>query len=235
MEKLKAPHFNGFRNNEFLQFSTDAHTMVADANQQGEGLQLDAALGAFNSAIDVMNGVYKTELGSQLTQDIAQQDERRDKALIGMSLLFQGYKNHFDEAMGSAAELLLDSMNSYGDKIYYKNYQGETADIEDLVSKWENDADLQAAVTTLGLTPWLNELKAANGEFSTLYRARASEAAADPEVSMTEARMDALKAYRKLADHIDAYAVINPDGAYDELIANLNDLITSYNETVDKR
>lgn len=235
MATLLAPHVADFRNNEFLQFCTDANTMVADANQQGEGLLLDAALDEFNSTIDVMNGVYKLEMGSQLTKEIARQDERRDKTLIGMGQLLQGYKNHFDENLRNSAELLLNHLNSYGTKIYYKSYQGETADIDDLVDKWENDAGMQAAVTTLGLTPWMNELKAANGEFSTLYRARASEASSDPELSMTEARMDALKAYRKLADHIDAYAVINPDGAYDDLIANLNDLITSYNETVDRR
>ena len=235
MASLLSPHFHDYRNNEFLQFSTDANVLAEEANQVGEGLQLDAPIGEFNTTIDVMNGVYKMELGSRITSDIALQDERRDKTLIGISLLLQGYKNHFDPAARAAAELLLKDMDSYGTKIYYQSYQGETANIEDLMDKWDNDAELQAAATTLNLAPWITELKTANGEFSTLYRARASEAATDPDTTMADARMDAVKAYRKLADHIDAYAVINTGGAYDGLIANLNDLITSYNETVDKR
>lgn len=236
MEKLNAPHFNFFRNSEFLQFITNIQSTVDEANQQGEeGLLLDGPLTELNSCLTDMNALFKQERGSEITSDLAAQDDRRDSALAGISLLLQAYLNHYDTPTRQAAERLLNHMNSYGTRLYNESYQSETAIITNLVNDWENDPDLSAAVNTLELTPWVNEMKAANNEFNTLYEARATEATDAPDMTMEQARMEATKAYRKLSNHIEANAVLNPDKPYGDLIKTMNAFIDSYNQTVDNR
>ena len=235
MENLNSPHFNSYRNGEFLQFISDTHSMVNDANQQGEGLQLDTPLTALGEKLNTLNGVYKQERGSDVTPLLVQHDDERDRYLAGISLMLQALLNHFDDATRQAAQRLLNHLKSYGSKIYYKSYQEESAIITDLISEWETNPDRAADVATVGLGDWLNHLKTVNTDFKALYTSRAGEAVNAPDTNMEDARIEATAAYRTLASHIEAYAVINQALPYDDLIQSINSLITSYNATVDKR
>ncbi|MDZ7776531.1 MAG: DUF6261 family protein [Bacteroidales bacterium] len=181
-----------------------------EANQQGEGLQLDAPLTALGERLNNLNAIFKRERGSDLTPELAGQDDRRDRALAGISLFLKAYTNHYDEALQEAASRLIDHFGSYGSVIYKMSYQEETAVVSDLLQEWQNNTSRAEDVAALGLADWLAELTAANNEFDTLYKARASEAPQAPEMSMEDARIDATADYRTLASHIEAYAVINP-------------------------
>ena len=209
--------------------------MVDEANQQGDGLQLDAPLTVLGDKLTTLNGVYKRERGSDVTPLLAQHDDERDRYLAGISLLLQAYLNHFDNAIRQAARRLLDHLNSYGSRIYNKSYQEESAIITDLISEWETNANRATDVATVGLGDWLNHLKTVNTDFKALYTSRAGEATNAPDTTMEDARIEATAAYRTLARHIEAYAVINQALPYDDLIQSINSLITSYNATVDKR
>ena len=235
MAKLQAPHLTNYRNSEFIQFMIDIRDAVQTCNGQGDGLNLDTPLKDLIHAITSLKAAYRTGRGSELTKDIALIDNHRGQAVRGISMVLQGYANHYDLAISEAATRLLSHMSSYGPQIYNRNYHEETAIINNLVRYWQTDVELKEAVNTLRLTGWVSQLKSFNDEFNSLYLARAGEASDKPDITMEQARLEAAKAYRHLAGHIEAHAILHPGDAYDDLIENLNAFIESYNLTVVRR
>ena len=115
--------------------------------------------------------------------------------------------------------------------IQLQNYQAETATLNSLIGDWENKPELVAALTTLGLTDWKEELKNTNNTFNTKYILRTQEyGAASPE-NIKSKREEANAVYYELRNFIVAYATINATNPlYTKTVNELNALITQYNQ-----
>ena len=115
------------------------------------------------------------------------------------------------------------------------NYQAESSTIAGIIQKWENNTGLTTALTTLSLTAWVSELKAANNLFEQRYIARIKDDADSPEEKTIELRKDIILSYRTLLAHLQAHATISNDNAYDVVIQQINQLIEQYNKLVTTR
>ncbi|MBC8755930.1 hypothetical protein H2O64_14725 [Kordia sp. YSTF-M3] len=230
---METPVFSRYRNSEFLQYMKDVLELV-NAHDVAT-LQLTAQHSVLTTVTDQMDDLFQQEQSSGITQELIDLDTQRDKAFMGIKAILEGYQYHYDEAIKNAARNLLFNLNNYGTNIPRMNYQAETAVIDSMLSDWETETKLVAAITTLKLADWIAELKTANATFNDRYLARVSETAANPATSFTAIREDGTIAYRKLVSHIEAHATLGSNVIHQELVSEVGVLAKQYNQTVGLR
>ena len=180
---METPIYSRYRNSELLQYMKDVLELV-NANDV-DVLQLTTQRDALATLTNQMDDLFQQEQSSGITQELIDLDDRRDKAFIGIKATLEANQYYFDETVKDAAASLLYNMNNYGTNIPRMNYQAETAVIDSMLSEWETETVLIAAITTLRLGDWIAELKTANQVFNDRYLARISESAANPATSFT--------------------------------------------------
>jgi hypothetical protein len=221
------------RNAEFLQFVATYSDIVAVNDPAA--LNVSAPHAAFKLKTDEMSELFKRERSSIFTQALVLLDERRDNAITGFAALVNGNCYHIDVETKQAARLLNESLNLYGVGIARLNLQAETSTISGIVHDWENQPELSAAITRLGLSDWVAELKTANQLFDQKYLERTREYGAANPNTLKSKREETVVAYYELRKYIDANSVVNSAPAYEKLIGELNALINQYNELLNTR
>lgn len=230
---INAIDLRTLRNVEFLRFGADFYGLV-NANDPVV-LNIEPQYKAFKIKLDETSGLYKLGLSSPITQELVLEDERRDKAIIGISGMIESYCYHFDGATVKAANLLLTSLNLYGRGVAKLNLPSESGTIDAIVKDWETKPELAAAITLLGLAAWVAELKTANQLFEQKYLERTEEyGAANPD-TLKSKREETVVAYYELRKFIEANSVIHPSAAYEKLINEINALIDQYNTLLSTR
>lgn len=221
------------RNAEFLQFGVSFSGLVAANNPAA--LNIEPQHVAYKARLDETSELFKKERSSPVTQELILIDERRDKAINGLTALVGAYVYHFDNATAQAANLLAANLSLYGSGIARMNTQAETATLNSILTDWEIKPELKAAVTKLGITAWVAELKTANNLFQQKFLERTQEyGAASPE-TLKAKRDETITAYYDLRKFINAYQVIQPGAAIEKLINELNALIYQYNTILKSR
>ena len=230
---LNAIDLRTLRNGEFVQFGADFYGLINANNPVA--LIIEPQLLTFKASLDEVTRLFKLERTSPVTQELILLDERRDRAITGISGVIYSYCYHFDAATADAANALATNLKLYGAGIARLNFPTESATITAIINDWETKPKLLEAITKLGLGAWVAELKAANQLFGQKYLERTQEyGAANPD-TLRAKREETLVAYYELRKFIDAYAVINPSAAYDKLIKELNALIDQYNGLLSSR
>lgn len=221
------------RNGEFLQFGTNFSEVVESNNPKG--LNVAAQHAVFKTKVAETAGLFNVERASAVTQELILIDERRDKAINGLTLVIQGYCCHFDPSLAGAANLLASNLQLFGIGMARQNFQAETASITGIMNDWESKPELTAALETLALTKWKEELKTANELFDKKYIERTKEySAANPD-TLKSKREETMVAYYDLRKFLGAYAVIQSTPEYQKTIKELNALIDQYNTLLNGR
>ncbi len=230
---ITAIDLSKLRNAEFLQFGSLFSGLVV-ANDPA-ALNIAAQHEAFKSRLEETSALFKLERISPITQELVQLDDRRDKAINGLTAVINGYCNHFDVAVCQAASLLNGNLFLYGVGVARLNTQAETSTLNGIISDWEGKPELKAALTALNLTGWLTELKTANQLFQQKYIQRTQEyGAANPD-TLKAKREETLAAYYELRKFIEGNSVVHPSATYEKLINELNALIDQYNGLIKSR
>ena len=224
---------SNLRHNEFIQFISNLTGIISKYDL--EALKLKSQLDALTSLFTTISSVFKPDQGSDLTKTIAQDDERRDRAITGIQALTNAYTNHYDEETRVAALALSISLKKFGTSIAKQNYQGETATINAIIAEWKRETNLVASINKLSLNEWVEELNTANIQFDTHYLARIKEDAEAPDVKLIALRKEATQAYRALTSRIEAFATIGDEPTYAEIINECNSLIEKYNAVLNAR
>ena len=220
-------HYNKLRMGEFIQFLTNVTYICRD---DPVALTIDTHLVPLEESIDKLNSLYRKAQGSALTKELVALDERRDNALILLTMIAKGYSRYSaDEAKRKAAKKIYKLITRHGKSIYRFNYQAETGTIFSLVNKLLSEPGLPAAVTTLGVQSEVDELKTSNEQFDDKFLERIEKGGEGPAKSATEVRKKAKDQYRRLIKQIEALAVISGPEKYKSLIKELNTLIEKYN------
>lgn len=216
------------RNSEFIQFIKDflGITLKNDpatlkVKTEYDNLQLQS---------EQLEALYVKEQGSALTEDIAALDTRRDRAMVGIAGVVNGFIYHFDAETAKHADNLAGQIGQYGSGIAKENYQAETAIIDNLLSDFKNKPELDAAINALQLKAWTDELITANTAFNDIYLQRTQQLGAVNPTTLLTKRVEVNTAYYELRDFIDSYFTINKGAApYNKATAELNALIEQYN------
>lgn len=224
---INSPRLTAYRTGEFTQFFRNGIAIVND--NAAPALDVAPQVAALETQVGLLEDDFKTEQASTITETLEQLDDRRDRAWNGISAQVRSFLNHFETAKVDAAKLLLGNLENYGPAIARLRYQLETGTLNNILDDWEGQAPLSAAVTTLGITDWVAELRTANTQFDAAYVQRTQETAG-PASQVLALRGTVTEAWNTLKDHITAHATLTPSAAYTQVIDELNNLITQYNE-----
>jgi hypothetical protein len=223
------------QNPEFLQFNRNALQIVF--NNDKTILKVDSEYNALEKLTNEIAALFKTDTGSDITDELVTLDIRRDDAITGIGFYLEALSRYNDATIKANANLLLQEIKLYGTGIARLSYQNETATITSIVDKFNNDTALKAAVTaTPLLADWVAELKTANNLFDTKYVARAVEQGAASPDTIRAKRLEAMQAYYDLRDMINGYATTTKGAVpYPATINSINALIDDYNTTINQR
>lgn len=195
-------------------------------------LNIDDRLTPLEKIVNRLDDVFQKRQKSDLTNEIASLDERRDTAIISLTWFIQAYLNYFEETKCQAAMKIKTAVEQYGSSLYKLNYLAETTTLTNLVHDLESDNELAEAVNILGLKPLVDEIKTSNKLFDEKYLERVEEMSKVPDESAVDLRKKATAHYRDLVDIIGAHVLLSGPERYQSLINKLNELIEKYNEMI---
>jgi hypothetical protein len=161
----------------------------------------------------------------ETTEEIHNEDGRRDNAFSRICEIIRTGHKHFDESRRAAAGRLGTIM---------KDYKGtprlplpeESAAIHNLLQKLET---IHPDVDFLGLGEWINEMKDANDKVRLLMANRESEAASKAQYKIKLVRAETDKLYAELLICLEAAAIIDGVDSYKQLFDEMNACIDEYN------
>ncbi len=91
--------------------------------------------------------------------------------------------------------------------------------------------NVDTALKKLHLTEWVQELKTANNEFNNVYLNRNKELAEQPDQNIKDVKIPAIEHYKRLINVLKAFRTINPQGDYDKILKEINELVLKYDLT----
>lgn len=222
-------YFAHYKNAEFVQFTDNVLSIVR--KNDPVTLKIEPQAGHLEERYNVLKKLFIIDQGNAITQEIQQYDAHRDNDLIGINLAVDAYERHFAEEKRKASALLRKLLDKYGRDLYKRSYPEETAGIRNMTDEIRKSPKLTAAVATLGLTEWFADLDQVNNLFDKKYLERNEAYAEAPKEKFADVRKETEEAYEEMIKHLNAHSVINPDKAYDKVIAQIDQLTKSYNQS----
>jgi len=224
---------HNLQNPEFIQFIKNLLSILL--KEDPEVLRIKEQYAELLAIYTAMLDFYKPELGNKLTANVKELDAKRDNALYGIMDVLDGYTRHYNQELKDAANLLLSSINLYGDNIQKNNYQKESAIIAKICSNWINEDQYSSALDSLHLSPWANMLSKFNTLFEKQHMERLEMDANTPEVKMHDYRTQCTESYRILIKYLEANEVLNGEETYKVLSLKVNKLIEINNRLIDSK
>jgi hypothetical protein len=217
---------------ELLQFSSDVATTIK--NYDPIALDVEVPYNDFIILVDSVSTLFEPIKSNPQTEELLVLDERRDNAIIGITLYLESMTYHFDSNTKQNAKIILNYIQSYGNSIARKNYPTETAIISNIISDFNTKPEFINMIPSLSLELWKNELASANAAFNSKYLERAKTASSESDESVSSKRKDIVGTWNGLSDTIEAHyklKYIKKAGfePYENLIKNLNAIIDKYN------
>ena len=104
----------------------------------------------------------------------------------------------------------------------------ETEIVDQMLTAYEANADLQAAATTLGIAGLFTDLRSLNISFETLYNLRNSNEAASKGPSATDLKPDTVKIYEQFCTAMEQAETFTPTDAVTTLFNKMDTLRKTY-------
>lgn len=228
---ISSIHLSHLHNAEFCSFMSDILTFIKKANKdldlQKESLELNMLLEHFNR-------IWGKNNVSSYTQKVNELDKKRCASFTGMGQCLRGYTKHYDKNIKLASEIIMESIESMGKRIVYRNFQAKTSTFSLLLSAWQENPKFIEAIETLSMSGWVNHLAELNREFEEVFMERLSAQAAKPDMNLSDVRLELTSVYRMISRKVEAYCVLGNEKA-DALIVRMNRLIAEYNKELNRR
>ena len=183
----------------------------------------------FKAAVTAEDEALKISQKSLLTDDIAKGDNDRDALYAGYKKAVEGFLAMPVTDMAQAAKVLSQHIKDY--KI---NTAGQLDKETGLLVNFITDLEgkFSAQVITLGLTPFVTNLKEANERVRTLTLQRTNEKMGITVGALKTARTANDDAYRALVKMVNALALVFGEKDYTSFIDYVNTEITHYKREV---
>ena len=223
----------------FLEFVQQVLNIVKAYRDSGEAgvsqlpAKVEAAYTPFASGIAVMDDAYKLSRVSEYTQQIADEDTRRDNLYTALKNQVQMYTRFdFDAEKKAAGTYLWNIFRKYGVDVN-ENYHEESGKLQQLIQELEADNVAGQHITALGMTSLLSQLKTANEAVRTLLSQRNDERMTQEKAALANARNVVDERYRDLVLMINAAAAMEDDTeGLEGVISQVNELIKYYRQYV---
>lgn len=202
---MKIIRFNlhNLRNNEFFQYMTRVRELVDAATPAA--LKIEAVYAEFTAAYGRLDEAFMKINKSILTARINEADHSRDTVFRGLADMVNAALRHFDPQAREAAEKLAIVFHTYGN-VNELSHDEETSALYNLISELRGNC--QPEIDDFGLEPWINELERLNKNVETIMMDRFDETASQTSLVMRECRLATGEVYHRLADRIDALAIL---------------------------
>ena len=202
---------------------------VEGSNESRFPAKVDAAFTPFNSAVAAVDSAYRQSRASDYTQQIADEDTRRDnlyKQLVNMVKMYMKFA--FDAEKKEAAELLWNIIRKYNVDTA-ENYSEESVKLQQMLQELDTNYQAELRIKKLGLESLIAQLTAANEQVRTLMGYRNDERMYQVKAALTTARADADTEYHSFILALNAAAVMDEsEYRYEELISQINEVIKYY-------
>ncbi|MFW5945202.1 MAG: DUF6261 family protein [Bacteroidota bacterium] len=229
---IKIPDFSTFRNGEFVKFTDFSITIVSKYNFDEPKLQ--EQIDAVKTVHQRIRSIYKTDRGSNLTQDIVQEDLLRDNMNSAIRLILRAHTiYHTEEAIREKAQNVMEVFEKHGTNLNRQSYIQQTVNLDDIF-KDIKDKDLLEAINELGIGFYYKKLVKSNHRFNKLYLERNKEYASAPREKISDLRPTSEETIKELFNMINA-AVVFYGKKYEPLINELNSLVESYQTGIARR
>ncbi|MDR1225018.1 MAG: DUF6261 family protein [Tannerella sp.] len=234
MKRISTIYFHFFRNDEHYEFMTAVRDLILKfpAVRALVAPFYDSFTGLIDREEQLINVMHK----SDYTRTIAEANGRVDHTLAGMREAITVAQHHFDPATAEAARSLRNRFKAFGN-IVRKAYEEKIPDVNLLIGDFRSD-EYAAKVALAGLSPWIDELQAAETSFEELIALRNAETSKKPQGRLKEIRRKTDALYRRITVHISAAATLEDAAAtpearasdtYGKFIAELNVRIAYFN------
>ncbi len=137
----------------------------------------------------------------------------------------QAATKHFESIIREAAERLKIVFDTYGN-LATQPLNEETSAIYNILQELEGKYSREAE--TVGIKQWVAELKKRNTALSDLMKDRFDESASKSDIVVKEARAELDKAYRTIAERIDALVIVEGAKTYENFIRTWNAVVEKY-------
>jgi hypothetical protein len=225
MKNIKAIHFSHLRNEAHYEFLwIFSHLM--DEYYNVKALVADL-YNAFMALLATEKKLLDAARTSALTKQIADADHRVNRAVSGIKATINAARHALDATVAEAARILYVRLREFGN-IRRKAYEEESAAVQVLLDDLNGAYAPQASL--VGLQAWMMELMEAEVAFIQRYLQRSDEIAFRPQGRMTDVRRQIETAYHSMTILVDASAIVDTSGVYDDFIAKLNVQVTYFNE-----
>jgi hypothetical protein len=156
-----------------------------------------------------------------LTEQIEEADRRMDHALTAIRAQVRAQEFSLTATTAQIAHRVYIMLMSYGD-VNSKPYREQSGDIRDILQQVTGTGKYAADASTLGLSPFINELQAAFTLFDQLITQRGDESLQKPDESFRDVRRGIEEVYHQIETIINANAVVYPSSVYTAFINKLN-------------
>lgn len=191
--------------------------------------KVPSELAALKSAFAIEDECLNMSRKNPLSDPIAEADARRDGYYTGYKNAVRGFLQLPEGDLLTAAKALWQHIADY--KIDTKaQLDKETGMLTNFIDDLEGK--LATQVTTLGLKPFVDNLKTANDQTRELLMRRDTDNAAKTVGATKSARQATDAAYRKLIAKINAYATLDETGELTPFVDAMNAQILRYKRNV---
>ncbi|MBO4741795.1 MAG: hypothetical protein J5605_09195 [Bacteroidales bacterium] len=175
--------------------------------------ELTPVLVLFKAKIDRFDALIHPIMGSELTSDLVLLDGTRDNYLVGFRYGVQFNLHHYDPLKVAAAKEIKMVLNNASYKeVYHEEYIQETDTIENLVDELQQNH--AAALTTLGMTEFVQKLAEANTAFDDMLESRTNKRVRDYNYKdIKAARIEMERAFDTFRDQLNVFARMEEEAA----------------------
>ena len=188
----------------------------------------------FHAAFDAYDLVINPERTSIFTAELKKKDEDRDNALGAYHEAILGLQRHPVEAKRMAARKLLINYDSFNPDRGME-YMKETETIHQMLKEIENNPELTAAVTLLGLGDFKDDLGAKNDDFTVTMATRTGTTEGQTKGAVAAARDLAEAMYQLFRRMLNVASIYEGDADYRSFILKANAEVEHYRQILARK
>ncbi|WP_418894615.1 DUF6261 family protein [Limibacterium fermenti] len=178
----------------------------------------------FAPAYTALDVAVKPLYSNVETKEIWELDKKTDDTIVGLRQHLKSQLRHPDPDVSNAASKLLTLMDNYGKNIYRKPILAEIGIVTNLMQDFAKP-EYAPLVTTSASDPWVTKLGEYNGALGVIYNDRTRSKALVEIGQVKKARTKMQKAFTKMADVINALALLEGEAAYKPIADDINEEI----------
>jgi hypothetical protein len=216
-------HQHMMTNNDHFQFNRQALYAVDMAGV--EFLHVEEYRDAYEAAIEQEDSVINKIIKSELTDSIAEINDKRNNMIVSCMEITKSYKRHPDTVKQKAAtnlEILWNANKNLVKSSLTAKTSGVYNMLQDLDGKYKPYAEL------LGLGEFIENLRDYNNSIEKLMDERYDESAAKVSIGVKDARLVTDGYLDKIISRVCAYINIEGIAKYQDFVNRLNVVIAKY-------